>query len=109
MHYETGHTGENGLRTDTRSQRNKRMPRTARVVFEGIDNAIHCQIRKFSENSAILTMGGWIGFPQEFSLYVEPDRVHARCKVLKRRGSTVEVTFAEVEQGVRFRNRQPSV
>lgn len=76
-----------------------------KVMFNGQDNAVHCTVREISDHHAVLTMNGWIGFPSEFTLYVEPDSLRASCKVTNRRGSTVEVSFSDVEYGERLKTR----
>ena len=79
-------------------QRNRRMPKAGKVTFAGQDCTIHCMVREFSEHRAILTMNGWMGFPQEFMLSVDSEDIRIRCKIEKRRGSTVEVTFPDADQ-----------
>ena len=91
---------------NTRSSRttlSSRVPRMGRVVFTDHANAVHCSVRRFSRQGAMLTMSGWMGLPSEFQLYVEPDNIRAVCSVTSRKGSNIEVSFTEVEEDVRFR------
>jgi len=77
--------------------------RVGRVVFENSTEAVPCAIRTFSERSAVLVMNGWLGLPDQFTLYVDPDQLKISCKVGRRQGSMVTVLFQEIEEGVRFR------
>lgn len=74
-----------------------------RVVFSDHSNAVHCTVRSFSEESAVLSMSGWMGVPSEFLLYVEPDNIRAKCLVSQRKGSNVQVRFTEIETDMRYR------
>jgi len=87
-----------------RNSLNKRLPRIGRVVFSDQNNAVHCTVKNFSEEKAILTMSGWMGLPSEFMLYVEPDNIRTKCQVSKRKGSNIEVQFTEVEHDIRYRS-----
>ena len=86
-----------------RNSLTKRLPRMGKVVLDGNTTAIQCPVREFSESHAVLTMSGWLAFPSEFTLYVEPDSIRAHCRVMKRRGSTIEVGFTQIEHDVRYK------
>ena len=86
-----------------RNNLTKRLPRMGKVVLDGNSSAIACPVREFSDHHAVLTMSGWLAFPSEFTLYVEPDSIRAHCRITKRRGSTIEVGFTEVEHGARYK------
>ncbi len=88
---------------------NKRMPRIGWVVFSQDSNPVHCAVKEFSEERAILTMSGWLGLPSSFTLYVEPDSVRAQCKVVRSSGSNVEVSLAGIEENIRFRSSHSTV
>jgi len=75
------------------------------LVFNGQPSGVPCGVREFTVDGAILIMSGWIGVPDEFSLFVEPDSVRVDCKVIKKRGSKVQVTFETWETDVRYRTR----
>ena len=83
---------------------NKRVPRMGRVVFSENTAAVHCAVKDYSLHGAVLTMTGWMGLPSNFELFVEPDAIRADCRVIRRRGSSVQVEFTSVEEGVRFRS-----
>ena len=95
-------------RRNGKAMLSKRMPRVGRVVFSQESSPVHCAVKEFSETRAILTMSGWLGLPSEFTLYVEPDSVRARCKVVRCSGSNVEVEFSDIEENVRFRSNHAS-
>ncbi|MEM7214965.1 MAG: hypothetical protein AAF423_05420 [Pseudomonadota bacterium] len=82
----------------------KRVPRIGWVVFSQHANPVHCSVKDFTEESAILTMSGWLGVPGEFTLYVEPDSIRAQCKVIRSNGSNVEVQLRDLEENIRFRS-----
>lgn len=88
-----------------RAKLNNRLPRIGRVVFSDDNSAVHCAVKNFSEETAVLVMSGWMGLPSSFTLYVEPDSVRAQCRVINRKGSNIQVEFTEMEEGVRYRNR----
>jgi len=88
-----------------RSKLNNRLPRMGRVVFGDENSAVHCAVKNFTQDNAVLVMSGWMGLPSNFTLYVEPDSVRAECRVINRKGSNIQVEFTDIEEGVRFRNR----
>jgi len=88
-----------------RSKLNNRLPRIGRVVFSDDNSAVHCAVKNFSSENAILVMSGWMGLPSSFTLYVEPDSVRAECRVINRKGSNIQVEFTDLEEGVRYRSR----
>lgn len=83
---------------------NKRVPRMGRVQFSENTAAVHCSVKDYSIHGAVLTMTGWMGLPSSFVLFVEPDAVRAECRVIRRRGSSVQVEFIAIEEGIRFRS-----
>lgn len=91
-----------------KAQFSKRVPRIGWVVFSKDSGPVHCAVKEFQQDRAILTMSGWLGLPSSFTLYVEPDSVRAHCKVIKCSGSVVEVSLSELENGVRFRTSHPN-
>ncbi len=105
MHQINAQTADQTPLLKKQKTRNKRAPGLGKVMFDGQDNAVHCMVREISDQHAVLTMSGWIGFPSEFTLHVEPDSLRAKCQVTNRRGSTVEVSFTEVEYGERLKAR----
>ncbi len=88
-----------------RAKLNNRLPRIGRVVFNDESSAVHCAVKNFSSENAVLVMSGWMGLPSLFTLYVEPDSIRAQCRVISRKGSNIQVEFMELEEGVRYRNR----
>lgn len=89
-----------------RKSLNKRMPRMGKVVFAEGGTPVHCSVKDFSDNGAVLSMTGWMGLPSSFVLFVEPDTVRADCRVTKRKGSSISVEFTSVEHGIRLRGSQ---
>jgi hypothetical protein len=54
---------------------------------------IPCVVRNLDADTATLMVGGWMGIPDSFSLYVEPDRLRLKCVIAGRRGNAVTVRF----------------
>lgn len=78
-----------------------RSQRIGYVSFDGQTSSVACAVHDFDEFGAVLTMNGWMGVPEEFPLFIEPDRVQVVCKVMKKRGSKVQVNFKSWEEGAR--------
>lgn len=85
-----------------RSQLNKRLPRVGRVLFTADSSPVHCSVKNFTDEQAVLTMSGWMGLPSSFTLYIEPDSIRTQCRVIARKGSNIQVEFTEIEHGVRY-------
>jgi len=85
--------------------KNARGTRMGYLVFNGQPGGVPCGVREFTTEGAVLTMNGWMGVPDEFSLFIEPDSVRVDCKVLRKRGSKVQVSFVTWENDVRYRTR----
>ena len=73
------------------------------ISFDGQNSSIPCSVREFDETGAVLSMNGWLAVPEEFPLYVEPDRIQVTCKVLKKRGSKVQVSFKHANENTKTR------
>lgn len=86
-----------------RAKLNHRLQRMGRVVFSDDNNAVHCAVKNFSNDNAVLVMSGWMGLPSNFTLYVEPDSIRTQCRVIKRKGSNIQVEFTDIEEGIRYR------
>ncbi|MGI9352044.1 MAG: hypothetical protein ACR2O3_10815 [Rhizobiaceae bacterium] len=104
MNLNTEKSGAGRKNRKARSVLSRRIPRIGRVVFADESSAVHCSVKEFTQNRAILTMSGWLGLPSSFTLYVEPDSIRAKCKVVRSNGSNVEVLLSELEDNVRFRS-----
>jgi hypothetical protein len=50
-------------------------------------------MRDFTAEGACITLGGWIGVPERFTLYTDPNGARFACQVISRRGSVIQVTF----------------
>lgn len=50
-------------------------------------------MRDFTAEGACITLGGWIGVPERFMLYTDPNGARFACQVISRRGSIVQVSF----------------
>lgn len=44
-------------------------------------------------DGAIVTVSGWIGIPDSFGLYIEPDGMRHACRAISRKGHSVRVAF----------------
>ena len=75
------------------------------LLFNGQPSGVPCGVREFSAEGAVLTMNGWMGVPDSFTLFIEPDSVKVDCKVMRKRGSKVQVSFMTWENDVRYRAR----
>ena len=62
-------------------------------------------MRDLTANRATLVLGGWLGIPEQFSLYVEPDGVRLECRIAERRGNAVTVAFDGLVNEARPRKR----
>ncbi len=88
-----------------RLPRNNREQRLGHVEFSGQAGTVPCSVREFSREGAVLTMSGWMGVPDSFSLYVEPDGIKVTCAVMRKRGSKVQVSFTAWENATRMRSK----
>ncbi|MGI9400567.1 MAG: PilZ domain-containing protein [Rhizobiaceae bacterium] len=75
------------------ARKRNRPPRIAYIIVDGQEKGVPCTMRDFSEQGAFITLGGWIGVPETFKLYVDPHGARFNCRVISRRGSVVQVTF----------------
>lgn len=73
--------------------RNRRGQRLGYLLVNGQTIPVPCTVRDFSAGTATLILGGWLGIPNEFSLYVEPDQLRLECRIAARRGNAVTVSF----------------
>ncbi|MFK5980332.1 MAG: hypothetical protein QM488_15730 [Rhizobiaceae bacterium] len=98
-------TPEHTANTARRVIKNTRGTRMGYLVFNGQPSGVPCGVREFSAEGAVLTMNGWMGVPDAFTLFIEPDSVKVDCKVMRKRGSKVQVSFMTWENDVRYRTR----
>lgn len=75
------------------ARKRNRAPRIAYIIVDGQEKGVPCTMRDFSKEGAYVTLGGWIGVPETFSLYVDPHGARFKCRVVSRRGSIVQVVF----------------
>ncbi|MCG6857915.1 MAG: PilZ domain-containing protein [Salaquimonas sp.] len=88
---DTGHRSREADQRQTARQR--RGQRLGYLVVNGQSFPVPCTVRDFGSGSATLLLGGWLGIPDQFSLYVEPDEVRLECRIAERRGNSVTVSF----------------
>lgn len=74
------------------------------LVVDGQTQGFHCNLREYGEAGAQLTVSGLLGIPDTFSLFVEPDSIRYACRVLRRKGNSVEVEFTEAALNNRYRD-----
>ena len=63
------------------------------LLANGQTSAVPCVVRNLEAGGATLVVGGWLGIPNSFSLYVEPDQLRLECVIAERRGNAVTVRF----------------
>lgn len=73
--------------------RRRGAPRLAFLTIDGQEKGLPCTIREYSREGAVVTLSGWIGVPESFGLYVEPEGRRHTCRVLERKGNAVRVSF----------------
>ena len=93
---------EDNARPAARLRRGQRL---GYLVINGQSFPVPCTVRDFGEGSATLLMGGWLGIPEQFSLYVEPDEVRLECRVSSRRGNAVTIAYDGIVNEARPRLR----
>lgn len=74
-------------------KKTRRSQRFAFMVIDGDKKGVPCTLREFSEEGALVTMGGWIGIPESFALRVEPDGILYDCRIVAKRNNAIRVTF----------------
>lgn len=77
------------------ARKRNRTPRIAYIIVDGQEKGVPCTMRDFSKQGAYVTLGGWIGVPETFTLYVDPHGARFKCRVVSRRGSIVQVIFED--------------
>lgn len=99
-------TGQRQRDETTRvAARQRRGQRLGYLVVNGQSFPVPCTVRDFGAGSATLLLGGWLGIPEQFSLYVEPDEVRLECRVAGRRGNAVTIAFDGIVNETRPRLR----
>ena len=78
--------------------RRRRAPRTAFLTIDGQEKGLPCVLRDYSQEGAVVTLTGWIGVPDFFALYVEPEGLRHNCRILHRKGNAVRVAFEPVRR-----------
>lgn len=73
--------------------RGRKGQRLGYLVANGQTTPIPCVVRDLGAEAATLVIGGWLGIPDNFSLYVEPDQLRLECVIAERRGNAVTVRF----------------
>ena len=87
------------------SARPRRGHRLGYLMVNGQTAPVPCTVRDLAEGKATLIMGGWLGIPEQFSLYVEPDEIRLECRIAGRRGNAVTVSFDSLVNEARPRLR----
>lgn len=85
-------TKGSALRQDS-GRKPRRAQRFAFMVIDGEKNRVPCRLREYSDEGALVTMGGWIGIPESFALQVEPDGILYDCRIVAKRNNAIRVTF----------------
>ncbi|MCP4185755.1 MAG: hypothetical protein GY761_21035 [Hyphomicrobiales bacterium] len=75
-------------------KRSARTERLGYILFDNQTATVPCRVREFSNQGAVLTMDGWMGVPDSFSLFVDPENSRYTCKVISQRGNSAKVSFA---------------
>lgn len=71
----------------------RRGQRLGYLIAGGQSIPVPCTVRDLGADTATLILGGWLGVPERFSLYVEPDGIRLECRIATRRGNAVTVEF----------------
>ena len=86
-------------------QRRSSSQRVGYLLAAGQTTAVPCTIRELAADHAVLTMGGWLGVPGTFSLFVEPDGLCLDCSLVSMKGNTIRVSTSNSRQERRPRFR----
>jgi hypothetical protein len=78
---------------DLPARKLNRTPRVAFILIEGQEKGVPCTMRDFTSEGACIMLGGWIGVPERFTLYTDPNGARFACQVISRRGGIVQVSF----------------
>lgn len=73
--------------------RGRKGQRLGYLLANGQTNPVPCLVRDLDGGVATLVVGGWLGIPDRFSLYVEPDQLRLECVIAERRGNSVTVRY----------------
>jgi hypothetical protein len=73
----------------------RHLPRLAHMILEGQKKGVPCTIRDLTETGAVVSLGGWIGIPDNFHLSLEPDGRRISCNVVAKKGSAITVRFTD--------------
>ena len=103
MHHDIGSTHPKSNTKGQKRALSRRIPRMGKVIFGENSTPVHCAVKELAENTAVLTMTGWLGLPSNFTLFIEPDSIKADCRIILRKGSNIRVEFIQVEEGIRYR------
>jgi hypothetical protein len=72
-----------------------RPPRLAFLTVAGQDKGLACTLLEYTSAGAVITLSGWLGVPDHFSLYVEPEGRRHSCRIVVRKGNAVRVEFQD--------------
>lgn len=86
-------------------QRRNSSQRLGYLLAAGQTVAVPCIVRELADDNAVLTMGGWLGVPGTFSLFVEPDGLCVDCSLVSVKGNTIRVSTSNSRQERRPRLR----
>jgi len=70
----------------------RRLLKAGRISFGG-GAAIDCTVRNLSETGAALEVTSPVGIPERFTLVIEADHSHLRCRVVWRKEKRIGVHF----------------
>jgi hypothetical protein len=74
-----------------RAAARRRLLKAGKISFGG--GAIDCTVRNFSDSGAALDVISPLGIPEDFTLVIEADDIHAPCRVVWRKQSRIGVRF----------------
>ncbi len=83
----------------------KRFSRLGYLALNGEALSTPFTIREMDSETAVLVTGGWMGVPERFSLFVEPDGVRLDCAVMLRNGNALRLRILSKTEEKRPRVR----
>jgi hypothetical protein len=79
--------------TEKRTGPRQRILKSGTIAFGGA--AIDCTVRNLSAAGAALEVASVVGIPTEFSLVIQSEDFHQKCRVVWRKLNRIGVTFEQ--------------
>lgn len=79
------------MMTNKRNAPRQRILKAGTITFGAA--VIDCTVRNLSETGAALQVASVVGIPTDFSLIIQSDNFHRRCRVAWRKMNRIGVTF----------------